>query len=46
MITDALGTAFSIMEKENIYKILRYRKNIKVMCKRGDTLLEVNLNNK
>lgn len=46
MITDALGTAFSIMEKENINKIVRYRKNIKVMCKRGETLFEVNLNNK
>ena len=45
MGTDALGTAFSIMDNDNIYKILRYRKKIKAICKRGETLIKVNLNN-
>lgn len=46
MITDALGTAFSIMESNHISKLLRNRKRIKVICKKGETLLEINLNDK
>lgn len=42
LITDALGTAFSIMEYEAIRKVLGWRKNIRVLCKRDNNFLRVN----
>jgi thiamine biosynthesis lipoprotein len=42
MITDVLGTVFSLMEKKRIQRILLFRKKIKVICKRGNQLIEVN----
>jgi thiamine biosynthesis lipoprotein len=42
LITDALGTAFSIMDFDEVRKILRWRKSIRVVCKRDDKFLKAN----
>ena len=42
LITDALGTAFSIMDFGEVRKILRWRKSIRVVCKRDDKFLKAN----
>lgn len=42
LITDALGTAFSIMDFDEVRKILRWRKSIRVVCKRDDNFLKAN----
>lgn len=42
LVTDALGTAFSLMDDEAIRKILRWRKNIRVLCKRDYYFFSVN----
>lgn len=44
LITDALGTAFSIMDFDEVQKILRWRKSIRVVCKRDDKFLKANWN--
>jgi thiamine biosynthesis lipoprotein len=44
LITDALGTAFSIMDFDEVRKILRWRKSIRVVCKREDNFLKANWN--
>jgi thiamine biosynthesis lipoprotein len=44
LITDALGTAFSIMDFDEVRKILRWRKSIRVVCKRDDKFLKANWN--
>jgi thiamine biosynthesis lipoprotein len=44
LITDALGTAFSIMDFDEVRKILRWRKCIRVVCKREDNFLKANWN--
>ena len=42
LITDALGTAFSIMHFDEIRKVLRWRKSIRVLCKRDDIFFKAN----
>ena len=42
LITDALGTAFSIMDFDEIRKVLRWRKSIRVLCKRDDNFFKAN----
>ena len=42
LITDALGTAFSIMNFDEIRKVLRWRKSIRVLCKRDDNFFKAN----
>ena len=42
LITDALGTAFSIMDFDEVRKILRWRKSIRVLCKRDDNFFKAN----
>jgi thiamine biosynthesis lipoprotein len=44
LITDALGTAFSILDFDEVRKILRWRKSISVVCKREDKFLKANWN--
>jgi thiamine biosynthesis lipoprotein len=44
LITDALGTAFSIIDFDEVRKILRWRKRIRVVCKRDDKFIKANWN--
>ncbi|MFM7090349.1 MAG: FAD:protein FMN transferase [Bacteroidota bacterium] len=46
LITDALGTAFSLMDQEGMKRILLFRKRIKVICKRGNQLIDIHWKNK